>query len=99
QEYALLLSAAELADLPTGVVCHADAFEAVHGLLAFFRAGAPQPAQLPVSAHQDDVEHLSGEVPVDGTALGHIRRQSALFAVGGTVDQNAPGGGFNQAQD
>ncbi|MEZ4570179.1 MAG: hypothetical protein R2849_07605 [Thermomicrobiales bacterium] len=53
----------ELADLPVGIVLHADLFEALVGDPALFLAGPPDPAELAIEPHLDDIERGRRENP------------------------------------
>ena len=98
QEHALLLPARELGDLASERV-HLDAPERVEGRRAVDAARTPQPAEVPVAAHQHDVEHVGREVPVDGAALRHVPDAAAVRVVRAAEDERPPRGGLDEAED
>ena len=78
QEHALLLSAAQLADLALAVVGDADPLQRLVHLALVLAAGDAQEAHVAVAAHHHHVLDQDREVPVDLLALRHVGDDAAL---------------------
>src|SRR5215213_8854168 len=72
QKDSLLLTAAELADLPVGEIGHSHLLKATVRKLAIGLARPTDPTQSAVAAHQDDIKGVRREIPVDTPSLRHI---------------------------
>ena len=72
QEHALLLAAAQFADLARAVVAHADALQRLVDLVAVGARRHAQEIHVAVAAHHHHVLDQHREIPVDVLALRHI---------------------------
>ena len=79
EEDALLLPAAQLADLAVAEVEHADAGEAFLDDAAVFGARDAEEIQVAVAAHHDHVPDAHGKAPVHLFALRHVGDEVALL--------------------
>ena len=68
----LLLASRETTDLTVSEVGQPDAVQRLHRGVPMTPSHRPEPTDLAVKAHANDVERGDGKIPIDGLALRHV---------------------------
>ncbi len=89
---ALLLAAGEFADAPVGEIANLEEIENALDDFMVFALGVAEPAEVDVSAGEDEPADGHGEAPVEFTALGEIGDAMAAATGRRAVDAEDAGG-------
>src|SRR5690625_3608740 len=81
QKHPLLLTTAQLTDLPVFKGQHAYFFQCFCSLLSLFGSRTTDPSQFSISSHQYHIDHRRRKIPVYTFFLRHICHLSSLLLV------------------
>lgn len=82
-----------------GEVGQANPLEGLGGSGPLGGPRSAEPAQLAVGAHQHDIGHGGGEVPIDGAALRNVSDCLIAGRIRLTSDEDSPRDGLDEAED